>query len=85
MIGSVRRRRVILGSLLAATVIAGALCTIAPSVAGWATGVFGMALVADLVLLRRHRTLEAERSMTAAFRSRRPSRDRSGGMTTSRR
>ena len=72
--GSVRRRQVTLSALLAGTVLAAGLIAIAPVIGFSLTVTFAVVLGVDLLLLRRRQIAATERSMAAAFRSRRSSR-----------
>ena len=71
MRASIRRRRAVLVALLAAMLVAGAFIAIAPDIATWLTGLFGVAVGVDLLFLRGIRVVEVERSMEASFRSHR--------------
>lgn len=72
--GSVRRRQLTVVVLLTGLAIGAMLTVVTPMRGFIAFGFFMIALIVDLALLRRRRVLLAERSMVAAFRSRRPRR-----------
>lgn len=74
--GSVRRRRIVLAILLTVIAVGIALIAFAPVAAAFLTAVSVAVLGIDLVLLRQRQVGVADRSMEAAFRSRRPRRNR---------
>jgi hypothetical protein len=74
MMGSVHRRRITLVVLLSGLPLSAVLFPFVPALALSMAAIFTITLGIDLVLLRRRQILLAERSMKAAFRSRRPVR-----------